>query len=588
MAAGQSQRAWQLLAPLVELHSLDLDLQMTAGLTARGCGDLPSAIACFRRAKEAAPSRADVANILANTLDSNGQVDDALATFDEILRSNPDFVDAHINRAITAQKKDLGLALKLVEQSLLRHPANARLWSIKGAILKESGDQEGAVDAFDRSLAIEPQRALTWFHRGVTHRAMECHAQALSDYEQAARFGATGPQFDAARAAVLLELGQVDAAEGLYEAAHRSGDLESGVALTRLRREYRDEIDPFAHFEAIIAERRTDEGAWLQLLSNLLEYSEFERLRVAGERARQILPDSASIRTLAAIGEARAGNRAEGIEEIEQLAKLDPANTILRLSLAEICLLDADPERCLVHATEVTRRVPLEQGGWAFLSTAWRLMDDEREFWLCDYDRLVMVSELVNEEVAETSQAYASYLAEVLEALHVTRHAPGNQSLREGTQTSGALFNRPDPRLKAMRDAVLRAVDRAVAALPDDPAHPFLSRKSDLLRFQGSWSVRLAGARGGHHVSHYHGQGWISSAYYARLPGQMKQEGAGNEGCIHFGAPPEHLGLALPPRRIVRPKEGLMALFPSYMWHGTMPFAGDDVRLTAAFDIVPS
>jgi hypothetical protein len=29
-------------------------------------------------------------------------------------------------------------------------------------------------------------------------------------------------------------------------------------------------------------------------------------------------------------------------------------------------------------------------------------------------------------------------------------------------------------------------------------------------------------------------------------------------------------------------------LFPSYMWHGTVPFGGDTTRLTIAFDIVPA
>jgi len=29
-------------------------------------------------------------------------------------------------------------------------------------------------------------------------------------------------------------------------------------------------------------------------------------------------------------------------------------------------------------------------------------------------------------------------------------------------------------------------------------------------------------------------------------------------------------------------------LFPSYMWHGTQPFGGEQDRLTVAFDIVPA
>lgn len=577
-----------MLEPLVRLYPSDINLQMTGGMAARGCGAVGQALECFHRAHQLAPDHAEIANILANTLDGAGQVAEALAVFDRIIVAHPHFAEAHINRAITAQKDDPVLALELVEQSLAQHPRNARLWSIKGTILKALHRHAEAVCAFDTSLAIDPGRALTWFHRGVTHRAMECHQQAKQDYDEAARRGVAGPQFDSARAAVLLELGDVDDAEKLYETAFHSGESEAGIALARLRREFRDGADPFAHLEAAVAARPEREADWQMLLYNLLDYGEYDRLRDAGARARLQLPDSHMVAVLGAIGEAWAGERRKALAELEGLQRRDPENTMLRHSLAELYLLEREPEPAAYHAEAVARRDPSDQGAWAFLSTAWRLMDDEREFWLCDYDRFVMVADLVNDEVASTAAGYATYLADVLETLHTTRHAPGNQSLRDGTQTSGALFNRPDPRLQAMRDAVLRAVGRAVATLPDDPAHPFLSRKSNLLDFKGSWSVRLSGALGGHHVSHFHGEGWISSAYYARLPECMAKANAGDEGCIHFGAPPTHLGLDLAPRRIVRPREGMMALFPSYMWHGTVPFTGEDVRMTAAFDVVPA
>jgi len=31
-----------------------------------------------------------------------------------------------------------------------------------------------------------------------------------------------------------------------------------------------------------------------------------------------------------------------------------------------------------------------------------------------------------------------------------------------------------------------------------------------------------------------------------------------------------------------------LAVFPSYMWHGTVPFEDTQPRLTIAFDMVPS
>ncbi len=37
---------------------------------------------------------------------------------------------------------------------------------------------------------------------------------------------------------------------------------------------------------------------------------------------------------------------------------------------------------------------------------------------------------------------------------------------------------------------------------------------------------------------------------------------------------------------IIRPRLGLMVLFPSYFWHHTVPFTGDQERISVAFDII--
>ena len=44
---------------------------------------------------------------------------------------------------------------------------------------------------------------------------------------------------------------------------------------------------------------------------------------------------------------------------------------------------------------------------------------------------------------------------------------------------------------------------------------------------------------------------------------------------------------ALSPEYSVRPAVGMLVLFPSYFWHGTVPFYSDQARLTVAFDAVP-
>jgi hypothetical protein len=228
------------------------------------------------------------------------------------------------------------------------------------------------------------------------------------------------------------------------------------------------------------------------------------------------------------------------------------------------------------------------QEAWGYLATAWRLLGDEREYWLCDYERLIS---LMDVEVPVGYADMPTFLAALqtrLDALHRAHQAPVRQSLRTGSQTSGRLFGRPDPQIAALQSALLRTIERWLSKLPDDSQHPFLRRRASSVRFTGSWSVKLWTS--GNHANHFHSDGWMSSAFYVALPPSVQQQaaaGSGHAGCIQFGQPPVELGLKLPPRRIITPRIGGLALFPSYMWHGTVPFEDPEPRVTVAFDMLP-
>jgi hypothetical protein len=233
------------------------------------------------------------------------------------------------------------------------------------------------------------------------------------------------------------------------------------------------------------------------------------------------------------------------------------------------------------RSLEVLEREPFNQLALAQLGIAWRLTGDAREQWLCDYERFVCDFAL------EVEPSFLEQLQTTLTALHTAQREPVDQSLRGGTQTAGVLFGRREPVIRALRDACASTIAQYVATLPDDEQHPFLRRKSTRIRFAGSWSVRLRSS--GRHANHFHHEGWISSAFYVQLPLTMLAESSGRtDGWIQFGAPPEELGLNLPPRRLVQPRVGRLVLFPSYFWHGTVPFEDTTPRMTAAFDAVPA
>jgi hypothetical protein len=154
--------------------------------------------------------------------------------------------------------------------------------------------------------------------------------------------------------------------------------------------------------------------------------------------------------------------------------------------------------------------------------------------------------------------------------------------VRGGTQTDRPLFFRHEPIIATWKSKIIAALREYIAAMAaPEPGHPLLGTPREQLLFAGSWSVRLQAQ--GFHVSHTHPQGWISSALYVALP-PPTQLGAPPAGWLEFGRPPPELGLNLPPYALIEPRPGRLVLFPSTLWHATVPF-DDGERLTIAFDV---
>jgi hypothetical protein len=278
---------------------------------------------------------------------------------------------------------------------------------------------------------------------------------------------------------------------------------------------------------------------------------------------------------------------------LDDLNRTDEALPLLRAAVAR-ARDPSQPKRNLISALlrsgaaaealalaeELGARSPDDQQLIAYRATALRLLGDPRYSDLCDHDRLVRSYHLQPPAEYPDIGSFNAAFARELKALHHASQRPLTQSLRGGTQTQRNLpqSNPVVAKFFSMIDAPIRDY---VARLRPGIAHPVDSRKKESYRISGSWSVRLQPE--GFHLDHVHPQGWLSSAYYVELP----ESAAGSrEGWLKFGEPGIRIP-GCPAERFVEPQCGLLVLFPSYFWHGTVPFS-EGGRLTAAFDLVPA
>jgi hypothetical protein len=274
---------------------------------------------------------------------------------------------------------------------------------------------------------------------------------------------------------------------------------------------------------------------------------------------------------------------ATALDHARRAVTLAPDEESTQRKLIEILLALGDPRAALERIAAGLLRAPLDQGLIALQGTAWRLIGDARADALYDYDAFILAQTIDTPPGWARLADFLADLAASLKRLHLLRTHPFDQSLRHGSQTSINLLRSEDPVLRAFSAAVDGPIRRYLAFVGEG-SDPLRSRNRFAYRFDGMWSVRLR--PGGYHVNHVHPHGWLSSACHIELPDAVSE--TGREGWLAFGEPGIPTIPPLVPGYYVRPEPGRLVMFPSYMWHGTIPFTGDGHRLSIAFDVASS
>ena len=416
------------------------------------------------------------------------------------------------------------------------------------------------------------------------HGDMERFALSEAATRRAFAKGLDGAETWLVHARALLGLGRHDEAE---------------AAFREVLRRRRDHVDANAELAQLIWMRTEDWPAAIRALdAAIADYPGLQTLALKKAEFLQYVGQTEA--AIAAISEISSQPDAEPMVHVVaarlcsdlqpelalrhawKAARALPDDSVALGSLCEAYLAVGDAGEALKVAGRMLDRGPLDQHTFGLIATAWRLSGDPRYATLHDYESLVRTSRIDTPEGWPNLEAFLAALAVSLQRLHGFKTHPIGQSVRHGSQTSYSLTLSDDPVIKAFFTAIDGPIRRHMAALGPG-RDPVRSRNTGDYRFNGVWSVRLR--PDGYHSNHLHPQGWLSSACYIALPSAVER---GREGWLKFGEPGVPTKPVLTPEYFIKPEPGLLALFPSYMWHGTVPFGGDEPRLTIAFDIVPA
>jgi len=561
-------------------------LRLLAG-TKQALGDAAAAEELLRRALTLDPNWTPTLATLGELLLGSGRASEAEALLQRAAGGSPPYPRAAL--LLARYYNDTGRpaqALAMAAPLCISGKADAELAAQHIGALVALGRQEEAVAGYRNLVAAAPDNLaaahglaialnVTGRHEEAERLAQHTLARghkAAALYNTYARSliaqGALDRGEAALRDCLQLEPRLIEAQNSLAQLIWmRTGDLAQATA------ELDRALQAFAHDEALWATK----AAILQGAGD----ARAAYACLAEWAARPQAPPTLLVRAALAALEFDPGS---ALTLAERALRRVPANATARTVVAAAQLGTGDPRGALSHCDTLLANAPDDQYLIALQTTAWRLLGDERYAQLCDYRNLVLPFQL---EAPSPWPDMVSFLADLrvsLNRLHDPHgHALLFQSLRHGTETTQDLSRSADPAIRALFSTFAAPIRRYL----DHVGHgsdPLRRRNNGRWRFNGSWSVRLHTS--GFHTNHVHPRGWISSACYIELPDGMS-DAQTRDGILTFGEPGIATTPTLAAEYSVRPSVGLLVLFPSYFWHGTVPFRSHQARLTVAFDAVP-
>jgi len=501
-------------------------------------GRLEEAARGYGRILAQNPDDADARHLLGVVALEKGQSEAALEHLRHALAVRPGFPRAKIHLGVCLQALGrLEEAQRALADAAREDPSLADAHFNHGNVLYALGRLEEAAAAYRQAAALEPGSADAHLNLGNALRALGRLGDAREAFERAAQ---AGPRFAPAHFNLGLVLAQTGATDAALEALRRAAELEPRLAEAHER---------IGRLLALKGDAPGAEAAYLRAVELKPGLAEAQlglaRLWFGARDPRAVHAQYNAAEALLARGEPRAA-----LPHIESNLKLVDHKTraLAAKLIAHLALGDTDAARPLIDFAHQVRSLCIDTPpGYADLDA-------------------------FNADLAR-------YLDEACAFATAPRDAP---ELRY--RQSDEILRYPEGPVAVLKVAIERAVEAYRQWAASAPV-PFPSGVPERYDLQG-WGVLMEGH--GYKDPHFHPGGWLSGTYYVQAPGSA--DGGAHAGWLELGRPdPKRFRLPMePPVHLFEPRPGRLVLFPSWLYHRTLPFAAGARRLSFAFDVLPS
>lgn len=442
-------------------------------------------------------------------------------------------------------------ALPHFRKYLKRRPDDVAALNMASFAAFQADHADLALDWLTSARSADPDDSQTFYNLGLVSQSVGLYDDAVAAYGRAAELepGLASAHYNLGTA--LSQLGRLDESLQAYDRA-LDAEPDHGKALA-------------SKGYILRAQGRADDA-----------------IAAYGRAASILLGDS---EVLIGLGKSLqdAGRLSEAASAFARAADTDPDDAEAFSNLANVLVQREEATDAVAACDAYLDRYPGSTSVLAAKSVALSECGDTGAArQLVDLDRFVTP---VRHDKAPGFKSIDAFNEAMV--AHATNHptlivSPTSHATRLGKHTAD-LTVKPKGPVAAFEKMIGKAVDGFVKGLGADAGHPFIAHRPRKWHL-AIWAIVLEGE--GFQVSHIHRAAWLSGVYYAQVPDIVHQDG--QKGWIEFGEPgPEYHWTATPETRRIKPEPGLMVLFPSYIFHRTIPFESDQTRVSIAFDVVP-
>ena len=511
------------------------------GILLKSLGNFKEAILFTRKAIELKPDYPTAHYNLGNTLLAIGQLKEAELSTRKAIELNPDFPDAHSNLGTIL--RDLG-QLKEAELSTRKaiklNPDFPDAHSNLGTILRDLGQLKEAELSTRKAIELNPDYIIAYSNLGTILRDLGKLKDAELSTRKAIKLNPDCSDAYSNLGTILRDLGKLKDAEFSQRKAIKLNPYSS-----------------IAHYN--LGMILTDIGNSKDAESSL-------------KKALQLEPNlTCAVEELAR----RLYLNKKYNEAIEYLRK---NNSYSCQSLYLSCLLCLDQEEEFdKKLKELSPKKICNADMSGIIEHANIIYEKSNESHFCNKAIKYIVHEKINEDLF--SEKHFKQLILYLKSDELKTKP---QSLiHEAAQSTGNLFSLNYPFIHSLKKALEIKIELYKEKFKD-------SKQGFIINWPTEYTLRswiLCMKTGGFIKPHNHRYGWITGSFYLQVPKDNKNDNSGNISFSYKGPEYPTKGKIFN-SKIKRIETRDICIFPSSLFHHTIPFKSTEERICLVFDLV--